>query len=90
MFARFFADLFSNPLPTPAPVGMRVVPCSALDVEQRHTVLTTGLVIDSPLDAQKLEHSLTTLLERKFPRAGARLAIRNTVCRRGFVIGLRS
>ncbi|KAJ7290156.1 hypothetical protein C8J57DRAFT_1458804 [Mycena rebaudengoi] len=58
---------------------MRVVPCSALDVERRHTVLTTGLVIDSPLDAPKLEHSLTTLTERKFPRAGARLAIRNTV-----------
>ncbi|KAJ7292834.1 hypothetical protein C8J57DRAFT_1267224 [Mycena rebaudengoi] len=68
-FHVFFADLFSNPSPTPAPAGMRV----------RHTVLTTGLVIDSPLDAQKLEHSLTTLLERKFPRAGARLAIRNTV-----------
>ncbi|KAJ7290177.1 hypothetical protein C8J57DRAFT_1046006 [Mycena rebaudengoi] len=58
---------------------MRVVPCSALDVEQRHTVLTTGLVIDSPLDAQKLHHSLATLVERKFPRAGARLAIRNGV-----------
>ncbi|KAJ7120920.1 hypothetical protein C8R44DRAFT_920393 [Mycena epipterygia] len=77
MFSRFF-DLFSN-APTPAPAGMRVVPCSALDVEQRHTVLTTGLVIDSPLDAQKLEHSLSTLVERKLPRAGARLAIRNRV-----------
>ncbi|KAJ7465161.1 hypothetical protein FB451DRAFT_1138498 [Mycena latifolia] len=77
MFPRFF-DFFSD-APTPAPAGMRVVPCSALDVEQRHTVLTTGLVIDSPLDAQKLEHSLSTLVERKFPRAGARLAIRNKV-----------
>ncbi|KAJ6585214.1 hypothetical protein B0H19DRAFT_1250091 [Mycena capillaripes] len=73
-----FFDLFSHG-PTSPPAEMRVVPCSALDVEQRHTVLTTGLIIDYPLDAQRLEHSLSTLVERKFPRAGVRLAFRNKV-----------
>ncbi|KAJ6572286.1 hypothetical protein B0H19DRAFT_1231794 [Mycena capillaripes] len=76
MFSRFFSDFFSDP-PQPAPAGMRVVPCSALDVEKREVVLTTSLVIDARLNAAKLEHSLSTLIERKFPRAGARLAIRN-------------
>ncbi|KAJ6486909.1 hypothetical protein C8R45DRAFT_1145542 [Mycena sanguinolenta] len=81
MLSRIVDYLFSAPPvpPTPAPPEMRVVPCSALDVEQRHTVLTIGLVIDSPLDPHKLECSLSTLVERKFPRAGARLAIRNNV-----------
>ncbi|KAJ6591560.1 hypothetical protein DFH09DRAFT_974716 [Mycena vulgaris] len=78
MFSRFFPDIFSH-TPKPAPASMRIAPCSVLDVEKRDAVLTTGLVIDARLDTQKLEHSLSILVERKFPRAGARLAIRNGV-----------
>ncbi|KAJ6554412.1 hypothetical protein B0H19DRAFT_1071813 [Mycena capillaripes] len=59
---------------------MRTIPCTPLDTATaRDVVLTTGLVINSRLDAKKLEGTLCTLVECKFPRAGARLAFRNGV-----------
>ncbi|KAJ7930489.1 hypothetical protein B0H13DRAFT_1595168 [Mycena leptocephala] len=67
--------LFSAP--TPPPADVRVVPCTGLDLCVRKVVLTTGFVIDARLDTKKLEDSLALLVERKFPRAGARLALRN-------------
>ncbi|KAJ7432208.1 hypothetical protein B0H11DRAFT_1760867 [Mycena galericulata] len=78
MFSRFFA-LFSTRAPTPPPAGMRIIPCTGLDLSSRDMILTTGLVIDARLDAKKLEESLSMLVEQKFPRAGARVALRNGV-----------
>ncbi|KAK7049132.1 hypothetical protein R3P38DRAFT_3345995 [Favolaschia claudopus] len=74
--------LFSSPSnpspPTPAPPGTRVVPCSILDLNvAQEWVYTVGLVVPAQLDPQKLKESLLMLIERKFPRAGARLAFRN-------------
>ncbi|KAF7343248.1 hypothetical protein MVEN_01756500 [Mycena venus] len=63
----------------PASAGMLVVPCSTLDIAQRDTVRTVGLVVDAHLDANKLYQTLSMLIERKFPRVGARLAYRNRV-----------
>ncbi|KAJ7669479.1 hypothetical protein DFH06DRAFT_1084269 [Mycena polygramma] len=68
-----FSEVFSDGVFKSAPVGVLVVPCSSLDLAQRDTVLTTGLVIDAPLDPQTLEQTLSTTVERKFRRAGARL-----------------
>ncbi|KAJ7449108.1 hypothetical protein B0H11DRAFT_1743793 [Mycena galericulata] len=56
---------------------MCIIPCTGLDISYRDTVLTTGLMIDARLDAKKLEETLSTLIEHKFPRAGARIALRN-------------
>ncbi|KAJ7729333.1 hypothetical protein B0H16DRAFT_228833 [Mycena metata] len=78
MFSRFFSPLFDD-APVPPPTDMLVVPCSALDVGARDKVDTTGLVVDCALDPHKLESSLSMLIELNFPRAGARLAIRNGV-----------
>ncbi|KAJ7689561.1 hypothetical protein B0H17DRAFT_1202202 [Mycena rosella] len=47
--------------PTPPPAGMRVVPCSALNVGAEGMVRTIGLVVDVCLDVQTLEHSLVRL-----------------------------
>ncbi|KAJ6582967.1 hypothetical protein DFH09DRAFT_1145039, partial [Mycena vulgaris] len=53
-------------LSNPPPEGMRTVPCTGLDLGSRDIVLTsTGFIIDRRLN--------------KFPRAGARLALRNGV-----------
>ncbi|KAJ7930485.1 hypothetical protein B0H13DRAFT_1858618 [Mycena leptocephala] len=60
--------------------NVRVVPCSGFDISPRQVVVTTGFVIDTRLDATKLQHSLALLVEQKFPRAGARLALRNVRC----------
>ncbi|KAJ7197768.1 hypothetical protein GGX14DRAFT_667550 [Mycena pura] len=76
MFSRYLS-LLSAPWPTSPPANVRVVPCTGVDLYGRNVVLTTGFVIDGCLDTKKLEHSLTLLVERKFPRAGARLALRN-------------
>ncbi|KAJ6583285.1 hypothetical protein B0H10DRAFT_1833982 [Mycena sp. CBHHK59/15] len=77
---RWLLSLFSSPRVAPPPPGMRIIPCSALDVgTARELVLTFGLVIDARLDAKKLEETLFLLVERKFPRAGSRLAFRNGV-----------
>ncbi|KAJ7032024.1 hypothetical protein C8F04DRAFT_1040926 [Mycena alexandri] len=61
------------------PADVHIIPCSGLDVAARDLILTTGLIIDARLDVKKLEDSLTTLIKHKFPRAGARLALRNGV-----------
>ncbi|KAJ7108738.1 hypothetical protein C8R44DRAFT_884774 [Mycena epipterygia] len=74
-FSRIFS-LFSTHA-SPAPADMRTIPCTGLDLATRDIVLTTGLIINARLDAKNLEQSLSTLIERKFPRAGARVAIRN-------------
>jgi hypothetical protein len=50
-----------------------------MDVATRDMCLTTGLVINARLDAKILGQRLSTLVERKFPRAGARIALRNGV-----------
>jgi hypothetical protein len=83
-----FSDLFSDPktpAPTPAPPNMRIVPCSALDMWAQDRVLTLGLVVDTSLEPQALEWSLSMLVVRKFPRAGARLTERNWVCIRSLL-----
>ncbi|KAJ7436736.1 hypothetical protein FB451DRAFT_1153007 [Mycena latifolia] len=72
-------SLFSAHALTSPSVGMRIIPCSGLDLVNRDIVLTTGLIINARLDAKKLEQTLSTLIEHKFPRAGARLALRNGV-----------
>ncbi|KAJ7634551.1 hypothetical protein FB45DRAFT_829834 [Roridomyces roridus] len=69
--------LWTRSQSTPPPDGIRTIPCSGLDLGAVDMILTTGLIIDSRLDAEKLEKSLVTLIEQKFPRAGARIALRN-------------
>ncbi|KAJ7930494.1 hypothetical protein B0H13DRAFT_2309446 [Mycena leptocephala] len=69
--------LLSAPRPTPPPANVHIVPCTGVDLYGRNVVLTTGFVINARLDTKKLEDSLALLVERKFPRAGARLALRN-------------
>src|ERR1700761_8992592 len=78
MFSRLFS-LFSTPAPTPPPADVHIVPCTGMDLSSRRFVVTTGFIIDARLDPKKLEASLLMLVERKFPRAGARLAHRNGV-----------
>ncbi|KAF7373715.1 hypothetical protein MSAN_00582500 [Mycena sanguinolenta] len=69
---------FSPHKHTPSPTGVRTIPCTAVDLFAANgLVLTIGLVINARLDAKLLEESLSRLIERKFPRAGARLAFRN-------------
>ncbi|KAJ7697595.1 hypothetical protein B0H17DRAFT_1007020 [Mycena rosella] len=58
---------------------MRSVPCTALDLWSPGSIITNGFIIDARLDPKILEQSLWTLVENKFPRAGARLARRNGV-----------
>ncbi|KAJ6603208.1 hypothetical protein DFH09DRAFT_1301030 [Mycena vulgaris] len=57
--------------------GVHVVSCTGLDVFASAVILTTGFIVNTRLDAKILESTLSTLIERKFPRAGARLARRN-------------
>ncbi|KAJ7689281.1 hypothetical protein B0H17DRAFT_937455 [Mycena rosella] len=56
---------------------MSIVPCTILDLRARGSVMTAGFIIDARLGAKNLEQSLSTLVEHKFPGAGARLARRN-------------
>ncbi|KAJ6582239.1 hypothetical protein B0H19DRAFT_929392 [Mycena capillaripes] len=58
---------------------MRTVPCTGLDLFSHTSVMTAGFIVDARLDAKLLEVTLSTLIERKFPSAGARLALRNGV-----------
>ncbi|KAJ7885764.1 hypothetical protein B0H14DRAFT_2498757 [Mycena olivaceomarginata] len=71
--------LFSTPVETPAPPNVHIVPCSTVDLSfgRKERVLTLSLVIDTCLDAPTLEQTLSTLVVHKFPRAGARLVLRN-------------
>ncbi|KAJ7185825.1 hypothetical protein C8R46DRAFT_880912 [Mycena filopes] len=62
---------------TPPPADVRCFPCTGIDISARDVVLTTGLIVDARLDTEKLEDTLTTLVTHKFPRAGARIALRN-------------
>ncbi|KAJ7627269.1 hypothetical protein FB45DRAFT_1082492 [Roridomyces roridus] len=68
-------------LPTPPPPGVHTppIPITALDHVMRDIIVTNGLIVDARLDACKLENTITVLIERKFPRAGARIAFRNGV-----------
>ncbi|KAJ7805195.1 hypothetical protein B0H14DRAFT_2881312 [Mycena olivaceomarginata] len=73
-------SLFSAHKTTLPPAGVRTIPCSAVDLYAASgLVLTTGLVINARLDPQRLEETLANLIERKFPRAGSRLAFRNGI-----------
>ncbi|KAJ6487719.1 hypothetical protein C8R45DRAFT_994115 [Mycena sanguinolenta] len=72
-------SLFTPHASTPPPADMDCMPCTGFDVAARDVILTTGLIINTRLDAKKLEQSLSTLVKCKFPRAGARLALRNGV-----------
>ncbi|KAJ7331408.1 hypothetical protein DFH08DRAFT_1083911 [Mycena albidolilacea] len=74
MFSRLHSLFFA---PTPPPADVRVVPCTGIDAAPRQLVVTTGFIFDARLDTKKLEDTLALLVERKFPRAGARLALRN-------------
>ncbi|KAJ6453697.1 hypothetical protein C8R45DRAFT_846847 [Mycena sanguinolenta] len=62
---------------TPPPLGFRTIPCTGVDLAERTFILTIGLVINARLDPQKMQATLSQLVEHKFPRAGARLAFRN-------------
>ncbi|KAJ7664764.1 hypothetical protein B0H17DRAFT_1256017 [Mycena rosella] len=77
MLARFLS-LFSTST-APPPDGVRTIPCTAMDLGMVDLILTMGLVIDARLDAKKLQETLSTVVERKFPRAGGRLSLRNGV-----------
>nr|GAT48154.1 predicted protein [Mycena chlorophos] len=66
-------------LPVPLPSDADVIPCTGIDLGPRRMVVTTGLLIDAKLDLKRLETTLTLLIEQKFPRAGARLALRNGI-----------
>ncbi|KAK7044864.1 hypothetical protein R3P38DRAFT_2766426 [Favolaschia claudopus] len=74
-----FSFPWSSRPPTPPPEGMRCIPCSGQDLVVRDLVVTTGFIINMRLDAKALEQSLTKLVQNRFPRAGARLALRNGV-----------
>ncbi|KAF7297095.1 hypothetical protein MIND_00942400 [Mycena indigotica] len=71
--------LFSKAPPTPPPENADVIPCTGIDLAARRMVVTTGLIVDCKLDPNKLQTTLASLVEHKFPRAGARLAFRNQV-----------
>ncbi|KAJ7282023.1 hypothetical protein C8J57DRAFT_1299201 [Mycena rebaudengoi] len=79
MLSLWPSSWFSARASTPSPPGVRTVPCTGMDVATRDMCLTTGLVINARLDAKILGQRLSTLVERKFPRAGARIALRNGV-----------
>ncbi|KAJ7735811.1 hypothetical protein B0H16DRAFT_128753 [Mycena metata] len=79
MFALDLLRSYFSAKTAPPPADVHVIPCSGLDVAARDIILTTGLIINARLDVKKLEDSLTTLIKHKFPRAGARLALRNGV-----------
>ncbi|KAJ6490943.1 hypothetical protein C8R45DRAFT_1213118 [Mycena sanguinolenta] len=70
-------SLFSQEGP---PGDMYTIPCTGLDVWARELFVTNGIIIDHRLDAAKLEKSISTLVETKFQRAGARFAMRNGTC----------
>ncbi|KAK7000318.1 hypothetical protein R3P38DRAFT_3617110 [Favolaschia claudopus] len=81
MLSRLASMLFNtNPATVPPPLGMRIVPCSPVDDSgPREWIMTVGLVVPTQLDPRKLEESLLKVIEHKFPRAGARLALRNGI-----------
>jgi hypothetical protein len=79
-FARRVLSLFSAQAEVTPPAGVRTIPCTGIDLGARDIVITTGFIIDARLDAKRLEETLSTIIDRKFPRAGARLALRNGVC----------
>ncbi|KAK7049156.1 hypothetical protein R3P38DRAFT_2872912 [Favolaschia claudopus] len=81
MLSRLASMLFNiSPPMVPPPPGMRIVPCSPLDDSgPREWIMTVGLVVPTQLDPRKLEESLLKVIEHKFPRAGARLALRNGI-----------
>ncbi|KAJ7734554.1 hypothetical protein DFH07DRAFT_928442 [Mycena maculata] len=74
--SRFFSMFSAR---TPPPESMRTVPCTGFDLVALDLILTTGLIINTRLESKKLEETISTLVERKFPRAGARIARRNGV-----------
>ncbi|KAK7022421.1 hypothetical protein R3P38DRAFT_2533285 [Favolaschia claudopus] len=64
----------------PPPSGMRIVPCSPVDDSgPRDWIVNLGLVVPSELCPTRLEDSLLKVIEYKFPRAGARLGLRNGI-----------
>ncbi|KAF7376807.1 hypothetical protein MSAN_00098100 [Mycena sanguinolenta] len=69
----------SNPEPTPPPPGFRIIPCTGVDLSLRREMAPMGLVINARLDPSRMETTLWTLMEHKFPRAGSRVACRNGV-----------
>ncbi|KAJ7158348.1 hypothetical protein C8R43DRAFT_921248 [Mycena crocata] len=72
-------SFFSSPASS-LPEGIRgAIPCTGLDLLARDLVMTNGFIIDARLDGKKIEESMSTLIARKFPRAGARLGFKNGV-----------
>ncbi|KAJ6494390.1 hypothetical protein C8R45DRAFT_1135181 [Mycena sanguinolenta] len=69
----------SEPELTPPPPGFRIIPCTGVDLFLRHLLARMGLIINARLDLSIMEATLWTLVEHKFPRAGARVACRNGV-----------
>ncbi|KAJ7116208.1 hypothetical protein C8R43DRAFT_902454 [Mycena crocata] len=73
------ASLLTLAALTPPPPGMRITPCTALDLRPRFEIVTHGLIVAAKLDAKQLEGTLSSLIRHKFPRAGARIALRNGI-----------
>ncbi|KAF7316097.1 hypothetical protein MIND_00127800 [Mycena indigotica] len=69
----------TNFFPSSSVEDWHVVPCTGMDVAMRDYVLTTGFVVNKRLDAKKLEDTLQSVVEAKFPRAGARWVKRGDV-----------
>ncbi|KAF7344167.1 hypothetical protein MVEN_01707100 [Mycena venus] len=70
-------SLFSQESP---PIDMHAIPCTALDFWARELFVTNGIIVDCRLDAARFKESISTLVETKFQRAGARFAMRNGTC----------
>ncbi|KAJ6494384.1 hypothetical protein C8R45DRAFT_988053 [Mycena sanguinolenta] len=71
--------MIPDPEPTPTPPGFHTIPCTGVDLSQRHFISTVGLIINGRLDPSRMEATLWQLVEHKFPQAGARLGYRNGV-----------
>ncbi|KAF7361576.1 hypothetical protein MSAN_01191600 [Mycena sanguinolenta] len=69
----------SEPELNPPPHGFRIIPCTGVDLFLRHRMAPMGLIINARLDPSIMEATLWTLVEHKFPRAGARVACRNGI-----------
>jgi len=76
-FSRLFSLFFGRP--TPPPKDADTIPCSAIDLQGRDMILTYAFVVNRQLDCEKLRASLFELVETKFRKAGARLALRNRI-----------
>ncbi|KAJ6614589.1 hypothetical protein B0H10DRAFT_1803124 [Mycena sp. CBHHK59/15] len=74
-----FLSFFRRHKSDPQPADFDTIPCTGLDLDARDLVITNSFIIDTRLDVEKLDQTLCDLVQKKFPRAGARLALRNGI-----------